>query len=311
MSQVLDKKLKETFRQQLLLIVQELLSDTAVLESNTAVQPLATLTKLVVRHQETIRALKMPHPSVVIILKGSKILYVNEQSQVFTAGDLFVMPSHLTFDVINQPAAEGEYIALILELSNDLLERVRKAYPEIIESQSNQSVTDDFLTKDFLISLSPFLSETLLHLVRGTTNNSQTTMLNEHRLIEVVLLLLQSNVRPLLLQSIYPDFSTHLRSLINSDLSYDWSLERLAQKLDMSVSTLKRRLQDANLSYRQLLDEARMQRAMELLKQGHQNVAQVALACGYQSQSRFATRFRKYYQFNPSDVLSGEADYIR
>ncbi|MEM9264894.1 MAG: helix-turn-helix domain-containing protein [Cyanobacteria bacterium P01_F01_bin.13] len=309
MSQVLDKKLKETFRQQLLVTAQELLSDSAVLKSNTVVQPLATLTKLVVRHRETIRALKLSSPAVVIILTGSKVLYANGQSQTFVAGDLFVMPPHITFDVINQPTAHGEYIALILELSNDLLERVRKAYPEIANAQSTHSIANDFSITDFRISLLSSLADALLHLVRGITH-AQTTMLNQHRLMEVVLLLLQSNARNLLLQSIYPDFSTHLRSLISNDLAYDWTLERLAQKLDISVSTLKRRLQSANLSYRQLLDEARMQKAMELLEQGHQNVAQVALACGYQSQSRFATRFRKYYQLNPSDVLSGRVDPI-
>ena len=108
----------------------------------------------------------------------------------------------------------------------------------------------------------------------------------------------------------YPDFSTQLRSLINSNLAHDWSLERLAQKLDMSVSTLKRRLQDANLSYRQLLDEARMQKAMELLEQGHQSMAQVALACGYKSQSRFAARFRKYYALNPSEILTSKTTHV-
>ncbi|MFG6094460.1 helix-turn-helix domain-containing protein [Leptothoe sp. ISB3NOV94-8A] len=304
-----DKKLKEKFCQQLLLTAQELIPNTAV--NNTTVQPLATLTKLVVRHRETIRTLKVTYPSLVIILSGSKIFYINEQPLTFEAGDLFVIPPHITFDVINQPPIQGEYIALILELSNNLLERVRRAYPEIIESQPNSPITEALSTVDFNIVLSPSLADALIHLVKGTSNRyHQILMLNEHRLIEVVLLLLQSNVRTLLLKSIYPDFATHLRSLISNNLADDWSLERLAQRLDMSVSTLKRRLQSANLSYRQLLDEERMHKAMELLEQSHQSVAQIALACGYKSQSRFAARFRKYYDLNPSDIRSGKASHV-
>ncbi|MFG6101817.1 hypothetical protein U2F10_06165 [Leptothoe sp. EHU-05/26/07-4] len=105
MSQVSDKKLKEKFCQQLLLTAQELIPNTAV--NNTTVQPLATLTKLVVRHRETIRALKVTYPSLVIILSGSKIFYINEQPLTFEAGDLFVIPPHIAtvdFNIVLWPS---------------------------------------------------------------------------------------------------------------------------------------------------------------------------------------------------------------
>jgi AraC-like DNA-binding protein len=153
--------------------------------------------------------------------------------------------------------------------------------------------------------LSPLLVDALVHLVRATAHSeNQSSILNEHHLMEIVLLLLQSNVQMTLLQAIYPDFATLIRFLIRSDLSSNWSLDRLAQALDMSVSTLKRRLQEVDLSFRQLLDEERMSRAMDLLSQNHLSIAQISLACGYESQSRFASRFRKYYSINPSDVRS-------
>ena len=47
------------------------------------------------------------------------------------------MPPYFTFDVINQPAPKGEYLALVLELSHELCDRIRKAYPEIIIESSN------------------------------------------------------------------------------------------------------------------------------------------------------------------------------
>ncbi|MEO1298546.1 MAG: helix-turn-helix domain-containing protein, partial [Cyanobacteria bacterium J06636_16] len=163
------------------------------------------------------------------------------------------------------------------------------------------------LNVNFDVPLSSSLIDALLHLIKGTVyENNKSAMLNEHHLIEVVLLLLQSDTRMLLLQSIYPDFLTQVRGLIDSDLSSNWSLERLAKELDMSISTLKRRLQNESLSYRQLLDKARMDKAIELLRNSSQSIAQIALACGYKSQSRFAARFRKYYALNPSDIRSGK-----
>lgn len=303
MPQTWSTKQHQSFHRQLFSDAQALIPNNPV-PGNHAVHPLATLTKLVVRRQEMIRSLRIANPLVVTILAGTKIVYVDGQTITFEAGDLFVLPPDLTLDVINQPASR-EYIALVLELSANLLNRVRQAYPEIVDSLSHRFAAETSSRLDLRVGLSASLADALIHLVRSITHHANPNLiLNEHHLMEVVLLLLQSNVRTLLLQAIYPDFLTHIRSLIRSDLSSDWSLERLAQALDMSVSTLKRRLQGENMSFRQLLDEERMSKAMDLLTQKHQSVAEVALACGYESQSRFAARFRKYYSLNPSDVRS-------
>jgi AraC-like DNA-binding protein len=308
MPEVWDIRQQQLFCQQLFAAAQDLIPNKPVSGNHVSVQNLATLTKLVVRWQETTRSLKALQPMIVVILSGTKLLCVDGQTLIFEAGDLLILPSNLTFDVINQPASTGEYIALVLELSTNLLNRVRQAYPEILEPLLTSCVTGDFSKLNLRVGLSPLLSDALIHLVRGTTQNeNQSHILNEHYLIEVLLLLLQSNARQLLFQEIYPDFLNLVRSLIRSDLSAEWSLNRLAQALNMSVSTLKRRLQEAGLSFRQLLDEERMSRAMDLLTQNHQSVAQVALACGYESQSRFAARFRRYYSLNPSDVRSAHS----
>ncbi|MEO1298618.1 MAG: hypothetical protein AAFW75_23125, partial [Cyanobacteria bacterium J06636_16] len=97
MAQALDTRAKEAFCQQLLIAVQGLISNKAILENNFSVQPLATLTKLVVRHRETIQALQVPCPWLVAILKGSKTLHMDGQSLVFRPGDLFLLPPSFTF----------------------------------------------------------------------------------------------------------------------------------------------------------------------------------------------------------------------
>ncbi|NJL37101.1 MAG: AraC family transcriptional regulator [Leptolyngbyaceae cyanobacterium RM2_2_4] len=310
MFHVWDTKQHQLFHQQLFSAAQNLIPNNPVSESDASVRQLATLTKLVVRRQETVRSLSVSCPMIITVLAGTKIVYIDGQTMTFSAGDLFILPSDFTFDVINQPACTGEYIALVLELSANLLNRVRQAYPEIITSLSNNITTENFSGFDLRITLSLSLADTLIHLVKGIVyNTNQKLMLNEHHLVEIVLLLLQSNVRMLMLQAIYPDFSLLARSLIRNDLSSEWSLKRLAQALNISASTLKRRLQEANLSFRQLLDEERMSKAMDLLTQPHQSIAEIAAICGYESQSRFAARFRKYYSLNPSDVRSCHTNF--
>ena len=120
--------------------------------------------------------------------------------------------------------------------------------------------------------------------------------------MEILLLLLQNEQQALLLQILYPDVVAQARSLIRAHLSEEWSLERLAQATQMSISTFKRRLQAAGLGYRQLLDQERMNQAINHLTQTDQTVAEVAQACGYRSPSRFAARFRRYYGQSPSEM---------
>ena len=300
-----DRTLNEQFVRELLRATDPFIPNCEVPGNPVCIQPLASLTKLVFRDRETIRSLSIPQPAVVIILKGSKVMQIDDNTTLFKAGDIFLFPPHFTCDIINQPAPSGEYIALVLELSADLFDRIRQAYPEIVETAANPLAELPIDRLDFCITLSEPLADAILHLVKSTRyDECQRFVFNEHHAIEVVLLLLQSNISGLLSRSMYPNIITRIRSLIRSDLSGEWSLERLSLALNLSVSTLKRRLQEMNVSYRQLLDEERMEKAMTLLKENRDSIARVALACGYKSQSRFAARFRKYYDITPSEVRS-------
>ncbi|MHA6482387.1 helix-turn-helix transcriptional regulator [Paenibacillus sp. strain BS8-2] len=52
-----------------------------------------------------------------------------------------------------------------------------------------------------------------------------------------------------------------------------------------------------------VLREARMERALELLREGKWNVSQVAWTIGYSNLSHFSTAFRQKYGMNPSDWM--------
>jgi AraC-like DNA-binding protein len=295
--------LRHQFCERLYSIVHELAPNQPIVGEAVVIRQLANLTKLVVRSREVVRAVKLSSPLVVVVLKGTKFLHFGERKFMFESGELFVVPPHIFLDVINQPEpSSGEYISLVLELSDELLSRVRQAYPEIVNPK-NSNNSDSNSDSQFHIPLSLKLMDAMVHLVKGIIEgNKDTPYLQEHHAMEVVLLLFQSELRELLLHTICPDFPTHVRYLVRSKLSSGWTAAEFAQALDMSSSTLKRKLRAHHLSFQQILDEERMHRAMELLITGENTVAQVALACGYASPSRFAVRFRKHYSQNPSAI---------
>ena len=76
----------------------------------------------------------------------------------------------------------------------------------------------------------------------------------------------------------------------------------MAQRLGMSEATLRRRLANEGASFRELLGNIKMMRALTLLQTSPLGVAQVAYAVGYESPARFAAKFRAHFGCTPSDV---------
>ena len=71
-------------------------------------------------------------------------------------------------------------------------------------------------------------------------------------------------------------------------------LPRLAARLGMSGRTLQRRLGEAGLSYRDLVDEARKELADRLLRKTDYGLAEIAFLTGFSEQSAFHRAFKRW-----------------
>ncbi|CAD6550924.1 putative HTH-type transcriptional regulator [Paraburkholderia hiiakae] len=95
------------------------------------------------------------------------------------------------------------------------------------------------------------------------------------------------------------DFATRLRQVLAHDLPTFSSIGRLAAHLCMTERTLSRRLKCEGLTFQQLIDETRRQRASEMLARG-MKVADVAEALGYSDSASFRHAFRRWSGVPPS-----------
>lgn len=77
-------------------------------------------------------------------------------------------------------------------------------------------------------------------------------------------------------------------------------LPRLAQALNTSERTLKRRLREQGTTLRELLQEVRMQHALRQLQTPQVSIAAVAQELGYQSTSAFSQAFKKWQGAAPN-----------
>lgn len=77
------------------------------------------------------------------------------------------------------------------------------------------------------------------------------------------------------------------------------ALSETAAALHLSTRTLQRKLNSENISYRQLLNEAREAQAQMLLKDPHLPLAEIAFLLGYRDQSTFNNAYRRWLKISP------------
>ena len=106
------------------------------------------------------------------------------------------------------------------------------------------------------------------------------------------------------------DFLNKLKALINEHMANEhFGVSELAEMAGMSRSNLLRRIKKlTNQSVSQFIREVRLERAMELLKEGNYNVSEVSYQVGFSSASYFVKCFREHYGYPPGEVANQMED---
>lgn len=95
------------------------------------------------------------------------------------------------------------------------------------------------------------------------------------------------------------DVAGQVRAVLASAQDGYPKLEQVAARLHVSARTLKRKLQERDTSFQQLLDEARRVESLKLLRGTTLSVEQIAERLGYSDPSNFCRAFRKWTSATP------------
>lgn len=97
-------------------------------------------------------------------------------------------------------------------------------------------------------------------------------------------------------------FQTHLEEKIQ--------LSELAKTLHLSERNFRKRFtEEMGVSPKGYLQQARLQRARELLRAGEQSISEISEAVGYYSQFQFSRDFKKEFGMTPSAFRGGQPDF--
>jgi AraC-like DNA-binding protein len=95
------------------------------------------------------------------------------------------------------------------------------------------------------------------------------------------------------------DFPARVASRIEEALESGASAEDIAARLHMSKRTLQRRLEEGGLSFQELVDRVRAEKARALVHDEHLELADVAFRLGFSDVSSFSRAFRRWTGVSP------------
>jgi len=94
--------------------------------------------------------------------------------------------------------------------------------------------------------------------------------------------------------SSYSKFVDQVRMIILARPGYFPDIDYIAEKLDMSSRTLRRKLDSENSSYREILDEIRYKIALEYLQDTNLPLSEISSLLGYSDPGNFTHAFKRW-----------------
>jgi AraC-like DNA-binding protein len=230
--------------------------------------------------RERLAQVRLERPLLGVLLSGVKEVWRGDEHERFSPGTLFVLPAGLDLDIVNEPNARGTYQSLIMEIAPD---DTPDLGPGPDWAGSHQ------------VTLTTARVEAVVHAARAIIAGPAGEAVRAGRMAELLALLHDAPAaQPLF------DVSTRERAArtLRGALDADWTADRLARRLAMSESTLRRRLAGEGACFSAILRRERMEAARRLIAKGM--TAQAAAgAVGYASRAHFARAFRAQFGANP------------
>jgi AraC-like DNA-binding protein/quercetin dioxygenase-like cupin family protein len=245
-----------------------------------------------VQERERIGRSRMEHPAVVVVLSGTKEVWRGDVAQTFAAGIPFVIPAGMDFDLVNNPnPTSGRYESICITVDDAFRHALRSNLRHVPVTGANRLDVD----------LTPALVEAFGHAASALTGLGVevAATLARYRVLEILLLLAETSVAGMLTAV---GRREQVEAIIYADPGYAWQVGEVAAKLGIGASTLRRQLDSAGTSFREVLLSVRMITAGALLGSSGYSVMQAAQAAGYASRSHFSRRVQAVHGKTPRQL---------
>lgn len=242
------------------------------------------------RREHGASSVDIPQPQFAILLQGRKQVRTAQQSLEFGPGDLFLITRRSRIDVVNIPDPHsGLYLSAIVPLCPEVLAAARALWSDALPDAGNA-----------LACLSLAEHGAALLQWRQALQDGHYT---EARLaLAALVVAFCRRGHGSLLAAPEPGLGDRIRDLVAAQPEREWQSRDFESHLGISGATLRRRLAGEQLSVRELVADARLAHAMQLLYTTRLPLKTVAARAGYRSLGSFNKRFAARYGLDPAAI---------
>lgn len=246
------------------------------------------------RSAQHLRRVMCWSPLLMRVRRGQKILIDGEHRQQAGPGQLVAVPAGTELELMNLPEA-GAYVCEVLQFAPALLQHCR---------DSHAGVFAGLLARPDPALICPLdaLPARLWDEVFAAASQQEPDELLQHRAEGLLLALALAGHGGSLFIDRSAALTRRVQQMLLLQPGRDWTVDDLAVALGVGASTLRRQLAQEGTSFRELLEQVRLNSALALLQGSRQPVARIAEQCGYASPSRFAVRFRSRFGMSPQEL---------
>lgn len=272
-----------------------------------SIRRLASAAAFSVRRTELFRRIDPPCSFIVAVLDGQKGVIHSGGHHVLGKGDVLIAPKGIVYDATASPdRTSGRYRALVLQLDPEAGANLARREPTLCVSPALGALDP---TRLHVVSADPISLQALLHFARTLLLPGVSDAILHHRLEDLLLSFSLQAIREQGGQApaadvraiARADFVLATRLLIRTDPEAIWPAPVVARQLAVSSATLRRRLAAGGFTLRTIRTDERMALAAALLTAPGVRVGDVALRCGYQSPSKFAAQYRRWFGVTPRE----------
>ena len=221
-------------------------------------------------------------PLFIAVLDGDKKLG-KEGEIVCRAGDFIFLSDNPAINMRNIPK-EKEYFALLIEFDYQDFEGI-----------GAKTVSD----KSYSIGeISIALAKCLQQFVEWSQFSPKE--LWSLRRKEILHLLYHLGHKDILAMATPHKLGQKIHVILTEQPSAEISLTAICQQVAMSESTVRRKLAAEGTTMQEIKDQVKLGLGLHLLQTTSHAIVYIAEQCGYQSQSRFSSRFKARFSLTPS-----------
>lgn len=244
---------------------------------------------------QTISNVVFSKPALLLVVSGSKEISLPNKRYVAKSGEFLIVPADTEFWISKYPdEATGIYQGLGFRFDMETIREFQKSFGQAIESCC--------LEPYWHAPASEALLEWAAQWLEWSQKYTVSIQIQRHRLVELLLLFAQEGFAGNILVNRSASWRQRVSQMFSVDPARAWRCQAVCKTLGVSESAMRRRLQAEGASFRELLEEVRLMSGLKLVQETRMTICQVADAVGYQSQSRFAERFKERFGVTPTTL---------